>query len=113
MILGVNKIITTYRLENAAGADKTTEYDTDATLTGAEAYIESVRPEQELLIGLKPGLEAHMMYIDPVDIRVTDKVVDQNSKVYYVQGIKRHEDNLDTDDLYEILLYTELVRYND
>lgn len=113
MIQGANKTISTYRLADGAGSDKTTDYNTTATLSGIEAYIESLRAELQIVMGIRPGVEVFNMYIEPADIRVGDKVVDQNSKVYYVQGIKRHEDNLDTDDLYEVQLTTQRQNYDD
>lgn len=111
-----NRSISTYRLVNATSPDNTTEYDASATLSGIDVYIESAKLELELVMGIKPGLESYMMYGDAeelTDIVVTDKVVDNLSNVYYVQAVKRYEENDETENHLEILLNKEVDRYTD
>lgn len=69
-----------------------------------------------MVIGTKPGIEAYMMYADAeemTDVRVGDKVVDNLSNEYFVQGIKRFEENDETENHLEILLHKEMERYTD
>ncbi len=116
MICGANRTISTFRLVNASGSDKTTEYSAVATLTGVGVYIESNKPELDLVLGTKPGVEAYTMSgdaLDLTDIRVGDKVTDDKSNTFFVQGIKRYEDNDDTSNHLEVLIHKETVRYTD
>lgn len=114
--LGANRSISTYRLANAVSPDDTTEYSAVAEFSGIEAYVESTKPELDLVLGVKPGLEAYMMYVDAEelnDVRVSDKVVDNLGDVYFVQGIKRHIENDDTENHLEIFMLKETTRYTD
>jgi len=116
MIFGANRSVSTYRMANNTSPDNTTEFSASTTHSGIDVFIESNRPELDLVLGTKAGIEAYMMYADAeemTDVRVGDKVVDDKSNTYFVQGIKRHEDNDDTCDLLEILIHKETVRYTD
>lgn len=115
-MIGTNRSVDTYRLANNTSPDDTTEYSASKTYDGIDVYIESVRHELDLVLGTKPGIEAYIMYVDAEempDLRVTDKVVDNKSYIYFVQGIKRHEENDDTDNLLEVLVHKEMTRYTD
>jgi hypothetical protein len=115
-MIGTNRSVSTYRLVNATSPDNTTAYSGSTTHSGIDVYIESLRVELDLVLGTKPGVEAYMMYADAeemTDVRVSDKVVDNKSNIYFVQGIKRHEENDDTCNLLEILLHKQQVRYTD
>ena len=116
MILGANRVVSTYRLSNNTSPDDTTEYEVSATHSGLGVYIESVRPELDLVLGTKAGIEAYTMHADAdemTDVVVGDKVIDELSNEYYVQGIKRHENNIDTCNVLEILIHRETERYSD
>ena len=110
MIEGANTTITTYRLVDSSS---TSAFSASATLSAVDAYIESVSPELAAVLGEQPGIERYTMHIEPANIRVGDKVVDASSNEYRVTGISRHENNLDTDDIYEVALNKQTTYYND
>lgn len=109
MIQGANTTVTTYRLSDSGS---TSSFSATPTLSGVEAYIEHVTSEISAVLGEQPGLERCVMYIEPANIRPGDKVVDAQSNEYRVTGIERHENNLDTDDVYIVQLNKKVVDYN-
>lgn len=110
MIEGANTTVTTYRLVDSSS---TAAFSASATVTAVDAYIESISQELSAVIGEQPGIEKYAMYVEPCDIRVGDKVVDAQSNEYRVAGITRHENNLDTDDIYEVMLNKATKHYNE
>lgn len=109
MILGANTNITTYRLTDAL---ELTSYSASATVSGAEAYLESPSPEILAVIGDQAGVEVFDCYVEPGDYRVTDKVVDAAGRVFFIVAIERHENNEDTDDLFVLKLHNKASQYN-
>jgi len=101
-MIGANTTITTYRL---ADSGVKSEYSGTATLTGIDAYIESIRSELQSVLNVQPGYEVFTCHIDPADVKVGDKVIDAASVEYRVHGIERHEGNDDVEDLYILTLY--------
>lgn len=109
-----NRSVSTYRLANNTAPDNTTEYSGGATHSGIDVYLESLKPELDLVLGTKSSIEAYMMYVDAeemTDVIVGDKVVDNLSNVYFVQGIKRFEENDETGNHLEILIHKETTGY--
>ncbi|RMD51323.1 hypothetical protein D6827_02460 [Candidatus Parcubacteria bacterium] len=109
-MLGANRTISTYRLSTTGNIS---EYSSSATMSDIDVYLESIKPELDMVLDVKAGIEAYYMYADPdelTDILVGDKVVDDQNNTYYVQGIKRHEDNLDSGNVLRILLNKEKDR---
>lgn len=104
MLNGTNATVSTYRLANSSAKVTTSG---SATLSNVEVYIESVRAELVAVLGENPGLEVFYMHMEPADIKVGDKVVDQDSKVYNVVAIERHEDNEDTDNIFTVTLHSK------
>ena len=103
---GSNATINTFRLESTG--DKET-YPGTPYLIGIDCYIERVDPNVAQMMDERNAFFTYKVFIDEiVDIKVSDKIVDQNGKVYIVHGISEFPNNLDTSDLMEI---TTFLRY--
>lgn len=86
---------------------KTNTYPATADLSGVEAYIESQQADLSQVLGEQSNLETFEMYCDPITISAGDKVVDDKGREYRVDGIERHENNSDCDDLLKITLKSQ------
>lgn len=104
MIYGANTTVDVYHL-TFTGATNT--YPSTADITGVEGYIESQRAEVQAVMGAGFNIEVLYLYIEPISIDVGDKVVDAAGTEYRVEGIERHENNPDTDDLYMVMLHKQ------
>jgi len=104
MIFGSNATISVYRLALGTSIDN---YPATATLSGVEAYIESKQADLVQVLGEQGNIEVFDMFIDPIDIKTGDKVIDGNSREYRVTGVERHENNLDSDDLYRVSMNSQ------
>lgn len=109
MIFGANNSITTYRL---ADAGDVTSYGGTPIISGAEAYIESPSPELLAVLGDQGGVELFLCHVEPGDYRITDKLIDNQSREYRIVAIERHQNNEDTDDIYTLRIHSETQQYN-
>lgn len=104
MIPGANTTIEVYHMIYGAS---TNTYPVSADLTGVEAYIESQRAEVQAALDQGYNVDVFYCHIDPISIDVGDKVVDAQGNEYRVNGVERHENNPDTDDLLTVLLHKQ------
>lgn len=107
MIYGANAIVSVYRLSLGTSTDT---FPSTATLTGVEVYIESQSADLIQVLGdQQNNIDIFNMFVDPIDIQVGDKVIDDNSREYRVTGIEKHNRNSDTDDVYKVVLHSKKV----
>lgn len=101
MIYGANSTVSIFHLVYTASGSS---YPVTADEQGVTAYIESQRAEVVAVLGEGFNMEIFSMNVDPVPIDIGDKVVDDRGTEYRVTGVERHENNLDTDDVYNVTL---------
>lgn len=105
-MIGSNRTISVYKL-TASGS--TNVFPGSPAVSSADAFIESQRGELTQVLNLESNIEVYMMYTDPINIDVSDKIVDSAGVEYRVAGIEKHEGNSDTDDLYVTTLHKKRV----
>lgn len=104
MIFGSNAIVSVYRLALGTSIDN---YPANATLSGVEAYIESKSSDLVQVLGDQGNIEVFDMFVDPIDIKTGDKVIDDSGRQYRVVGVERHDKNKDVDDGYQVILHSK------
>lgn len=85
-MLGANSIISTQRLVETDGKEAFSE----DVLTDVECYIEQTNAEKAVFWGDHNVFFIYTMYIDGLpDIRVGDRVTDEDDNVYTVKGVQK------------------------
>lgn len=101
MIPGANAVVSVYNMVYGA---KTNTYPIMPNLSGVEAYIESQQADIAQVLGEQNNIETLQMFCDPITVSTGDKVIDDKGREYRVDGVERHENNFDGDDLMKITL---------
>ena len=110
-MLGANTSVTTYRLQNSGD---TSTYSAVATLTNQPAYVESVAAGAEALLGDHPGMARFTVHLDPCDVRVGDRLVDDKTGTEYrVNAVEKYENNEDCDDIYVCQVEAKVKSHSD
>lgn len=104
MILGSNATVALYKMVYGT---KTNTYPSTPTLSGIDAYIESHQIEVMAVLGEQNNLETFIMFCDPINVEMGDKIIDDQGRDYRVIGIERHNNNSDIDDLMKLLLRSQ------
>lgn len=103
-----NRTISTYRQATVSG-DKTT-FSGTATLEDVAVDIQRTSTEVAILLDDTSGVHTFSMYMDGTpDIKIGDKVTDDNSTDYIVKGVKTFSGYTDSDDHTEV---TMTEKYN-
>jgi hypothetical protein len=105
-MIGANATVSIYNLIIGTSLD---EYPANPDFENIEAYIESQSAQITQVMGQQPNIETFELFIDPLEIQMGAKVIDQANKEYRVVGIERHENNQDTDDLYRITMNSKHI----
>ena len=101
-MIGENNVISTYRLETTSSKDT---YSSTANLSSLGCYLEPVSPEIAVIYGDENAYTTYKCYIDePQDIKVSDKVIDQNGDEFIVQGVQIFQGNTDVPNHTEIII---------
>lgn len=103
-MIGSNSTISVYKITHGTN---TSTYPATANYSGIDAYIESRSPDIMQVIGEQRNIEVFYMHIDPLDLDVGDKIVDDKGRVYYVDGLERHDGNIDTDDIMTVIIHSK------
>lgn len=103
-MIGANTTVSIYNLVSAGSIN---EYPTNPDFEEVEGYLESQSAQITQVMGQQPNIETFDLFIDPLDVRIGAKVLDESGKEYRVTGVERHENNQDTDDLYRITMNTQ------
>lgn len=107
-MLGQNNVVTTYRL--LSNNQKET-YGGTAILTSIDCYLEHASDKVAVMFDGIPAYEVYSLFIEGnQDIIISDKVVDTQGNTYVVKGIKEYDNNMDTCDMTEIVLYRKYTR---
>lgn len=102
MIQGANTTVSIYPISHG---NATSTFAGSPSASGIEAYIESQRADFLQVVDQGKDVEVFVMHIEPLTLKMGDKVVDANSTEYRVAGIERHENNFDTDNLLVVILH--------
>ena len=106
-MIGTNAVISTYRFVEASSKET---YNTP-NLTGVDCYIERAQPD---LAQFWDGSGVYEVYTlitcDVVDIKESDRVVDQDGNTYTVKGIQQFQNNTDIENHTEIVMMKTHVK---
>lgn len=89
-MIGTNCTISVKRPTTTAG--KTT-YPSSYVIEGLPAYKEQVQPELSPIFNEKSAFETWKFFVDNVDIRRGDKIFDNDSNEYKVEGVQPFANN--------------------
>ena len=106
-MIGANATISVYKLQEVSGKET---YST-ADSTGVDCYKERIQPELATFWDGGGDYEVYRFITDEVlDVKETDRLVDQDSNTFTVKGIQQFEDNIDTDNHTEIIAFRTYVK---
>lgn len=106
-MIGQNNEITVYRHET--DVESKDSYGSTAVYSDEPCYIESLDPQVATILDDSNAFFMFKIVCDgQLDIRVSDKCVDQQGRIYIVKGVEQYFNNPDTGDSTEI---TATTRY--
>lgn len=101
-MIGANNIISVKRM--AKDAEKKEAFDSTFVLQNEPAYIEPIDAQVATILD---GLNAFFMFKiyceGKLDIRIGDKITDQQSREYIVKGVEPYSNNGDTGDMTQMI----------
>lgn len=91
-MIGTNKTVAVHHAESSGGA---TSYEDTPSISGLRCYIEKLAPEGAILFDFgSNAMGIFKLFADAgIDIRVGDKIVDQNDVTYFVRQFAQYDDN--------------------
>lgn len=101
-MMGQNNEITVYRL--VADGESKESYDSTAVLSDEPCYIEPLRPDIATILDQQNAFYMWSIYCEgTLDIKIGDKCVDQQGKIYIVQADPKYSNNSDTGDMTQLI----------
>ena len=105
-MIGANTTVSIYNILLGSSID---QYPDNPDHEAVEGYLESQSAQVTQVMGQQPNIETFDLFIDPLDVKIGAKIVDQDGREYRVTGVERHENNQDTDDLYRITMNSKHI----
>ena len=101
-MIGQNNEITVYRL--VADGESKESYDSTAILSDEPCYIEPLRPDIAQFYDQQNAFYLWSIYCEGnLDIKIGDKCIDQQGKIYIIQANPKYSNNPDTGDMTQLV----------
>lgn len=96
-MMGSNAICNVYRFVKSGGKDS---YESNAVISSEPAYIEPLNPQMALTFNEQNAYRMYRIFFDgKLDVRITDKITDNDGREFVVEGTEPFINNTDTGDI--------------